>query len=168
MLKIIGDRDNVNKAYLEDEELPVDGYFVFLRLEQIKKLKEYQIPENYTFKLYKRLENDVMILDDVEVVFEKEDDKFTYMIEEMVVRKYWDGLLGLMPLMEAKKQVIENSQKTKLIDYQDDGNYIHFHYEINPKKNNLYENIIEIKRMAKLIEEQAEDIVIEKIKQNRS
>jgi diguanylate cyclase (GGDEF)-like protein len=51
-------------------------------------------------------------------------------VEVMLRRKYWDGDVGLSQYIEALRQAIDERDDAAESDFQDDGDYVFVHYEI--------------------------------------
>jgi hypothetical protein len=91
------------------------------------------LPEDALFEICSRFEESVIYLDSIPIYLHRVgDNEVSVKFEDSGRRKYWDGQVGFLPYMEAKKTVVEERSKElndiTLDSYNDDGDYIFLEY----------------------------------------
>ena len=110
-----------------------DGETWFLPKSLTANLRVADLPNDLSFDVCSRHEDSVIYLDGVPMRLRKvADDKVCIEMDDTGTRKYWDGLVGFKPYMEAKRDVVaelvDQMENLNLVHYEDEGNWISLQY----------------------------------------
>ena len=71
----------------------------------------FSIPYNFDIEICES-QSDAMIVVNIPAYFKRIGEKeFHVWYDELIARKYWDGIVGLKLYMETKKRLLKNAQK---------------------------------------------------------
>jgi len=126
--------DQVDAVSIGDTSLDSDdGETWFLPKSLTADLKVADLPSDLSFDICNRHEDSIVFLDSVPMRLTKiADDKVRIDVDDSGTRKYWDGLVGFKPYMEAKRDVVSElageMENLTLKHYEDEGNWISLQY----------------------------------------
>jgi hypothetical protein len=134
MIEVDREFDEIHAIRIDGESLDSDdGETWFLPKGLIRGLAVNDLPENVMFEMCDRVENSVVVLDNIPIRLQRvSNNRVRLDFEDSGTRKYWDGAAGFKPYMEAKKAIVEERASEvgdlSLDDYEDDGAWIHLAY----------------------------------------
>src|SRR5437762_563918 len=109
MIEIEGEPDEILAIRIDGEALTSDdGETWFLPKGLVRDLVVNDLPECTSFEICLRIENGVVVLDNIPVHLQRiGPNRVRIDFDDSGTRKYWDGTVGFKPYMEAKKAIIE-------------------------------------------------------------
>lgn len=110
-----------------------DGETWFLPKSLTVDLKIADLPLDLAFDVCNRHENSIAFLDSVPMRLRKiANNRVCIEIDDTGTRKYWNGLIGFKPYMDAKRDVVaelvSQMENLTLARYEDEGNWISLQY----------------------------------------
>lgn len=124
----------IHQIIIDDSELhSSDGQLWQLPKGLAKGILVKDLPDDAVFEPCKYSENDYIQLDSVPMRIKKINNNAVQVdFEDGGTRKYWDGFVGFMPYMEAKRDLVKE-RETEIGDikfdrYDDDGAWIWLSY----------------------------------------
>lgn len=118
-----------------------------------------EVPEELTIKPVESIDgNQIEIKDDIRLS-SFSDGAASASVEVMLLRKYWDGDVGLSPYIEAYRQAVLQRDDAEESDFQDDGDYIFLHYNITITEDlEIQEAISRVEGIITVIEKRADQL----------
>lgn len=127
---------------IEGEEYSEDGESAVVPVAVLKRTDIASIPYDFDIEICES-QSDAAVVIKIPAHFKRiGEKKFHVWYEELITRKYWDGVVGLKLLMETKKGIIEERSREigdiSLDYYDDDGAYICLKYCKVKGTSNVY------------------------------
>jgi hypothetical protein len=138
-----------------------DGETWFLPKGLIGDLAVADLPDDAVFELCNRAEDGFVQSDNFPIRLQRVGpNRLRIVCEDSGTRKYWDGVVGFKPYMEAKKAIIEERAKevgdVALDGYDDDGAWIHLTYSAEADAEKMQTGVQIAEQIVKEIEGAAE------------
>ena len=151
MIKITRSHEEIIDIVFNGEELRSDdGETWYLPKGLVGEETINHLPNDAIFEICSHVESQMIVIDTIPIHIQKiSDNKVKVNFEDTGTRKYWDGVIGFKPYMEAKKAIVEERaaelDDVSLDHYEDDGAWIHLAYstEIETDKLALAINLAE-------------------------
>ena len=129
------DVDGMASFVVEGEEYSEDGESAIVPAAVLKRTDINSIPYNFDIEICESQSDEAVVIK-IPAYFKRVGEKeFHVWYEELITRKYWDGVVGLKLYMETKKSIIEERSREiediSLDYYDDDGAYICLRYSTN-------------------------------------
>lgn len=120
---------------VEGEEYSEDGESAIVPAAVLKRVDINSIPYNFDIEICESQSDEAVVIK-IPAYFKRVGEKeFHVWYEDLITRKYWDGVVGLKLYMETKKSIIEERSRevenVSLDYYDDDGAYICLRYSAN-------------------------------------
>lgn len=138
------------------EQYSEDGESAVVPVSVLKRTDMFSIPYNFDIEICES-QSDAMIVVNIPAYFKRIGEKeFHVWYDELITRKYWDGIVGLKLYMETKKKIIEERSEeirdVVLEYYDDDGAYIHLQYGADITADSMESLLVSIEQLYKEIE----------------
>jgi hypothetical protein len=133
-IEIIKEDDDIISVKIDGEALETDDGESFITpLSLLVDKNSYELPIGIKFSICNRIEDKIIFLDTIPLTVNRIDSEIVELIfEDSGRRKYWNGSVGYNIWMETKRDIIVEREKAlndiKLIEYNDDGDYIFLVY----------------------------------------
>lgn len=143
MIEIIREHEEILSISLNGEDLQSDeGETWYLPKGLACDTAVNQLPEDAIFEVCSRVESSMIVLDTIPFQIKKiGNNKVRVDFDDSGTRKYWDGIIGFKPYMEAKRAIVEDraSEVGDVIfeNYDDDGAWIHLSYSAEIESDKL-------------------------------
>ena len=110
-----------------------DGESWFLPKALAASVPIVDLPDQVSFEICQHAEDSLVTLDSVPMSMVRTGDNSVKIhFDESITRKYWDGLVGLKPYMEARRDAIVERERevkdVKFENYEDQGDWISLSY----------------------------------------
>lgn len=152
----------ISEIIINDTSLTTDdGETWHLPKDLIGGILVKDLPEDVGFEPCKICEDNFIQLDFIPMRIQKlSDNKVRVVFEDSGTRKYWDGQVGFMPYMKAKRDVVKERENElgdiKFENYEDDGAWIWLSYSAEIEADDLFTIIQLAEQIAEEIEGAAE------------
>lgn len=136
---------------IEGEEYSEDGESAVVPVAVLKRTDIASIPYDFDIEICES-QSDAAVVIKIPAHFKRiGEKKFHVWYEELITRKYWDGVVGLKLLMETKKGIIEERSREigdiSLDYYDDDGAYICLKYCTNIIADSIDNPLMDIEQL---------------------
>lgn len=150
------DIDGLASFRVDGEEFSEDGESATVPAAVLKKTDIASIPYNFTIEVCES-QSEAIVMVKVPAYFRRiGEHEFHIWYNELITRKYWDGIVGLKLYMETKKSIIEERAKEigdiALDCFDDDGAYISLQYSANLKVDSMETLLLDIEQLYQEIE----------------
>lgn len=127
--------DGLASFIIDGEEYSENGESAVVPVAVLKRTDIASIPYNFDIEICES-QSDATVIIKFPAHFKRiGENEFHVWYEELITRKYWDGVVGLKLFMETKKGIIEERSREigdiSLDYYDDDGAYICIQYSTN-------------------------------------
>jgi len=107
-------------------------------------IKLSEIPEDIILKPVESIEASIIHIQNDVGLSTFSGGAATAFVEDIFRRKYWDEDVGLTPYIAALRQAIEEREEASETDFQDDGDYIFLHYQIQLTEDSELQDAIKM------------------------
>lgn len=155
-VELYNEVDGLASFVIEGEDYSEDGEHAFVPVAVLKRANIASIPYNFDVEICESQSNGKVEIK-VPAHFSRIDEKtFHVWYEEVLTRKYWDGIVGLKLFMGTKKDIIEERSKEvgdiSLDYYDDDGVFISIKYSTNLITDSMENLLMDIEQLYEEIE----------------
>ena len=143
MMEVLREDDEIQDIVVVGEHLDTDdGELWYLPKNLLVQIRVADLPEDAEFQPCKYSDKGVVQLDSIPMRIKRVSDaRVLVTFEDLGTRKYWDGMIGFKPYMDAKRDTVRERSKevgdVVFIAYQDDGACIWLSYSAEFEANDL-------------------------------
>ena len=145
------DIEGLASFMIEGEEYSEDGEKAIVPVAVLKKTDIASFPYNFDIEICESQSESAIVIKIPAYFRRVGENEFHIWYEELIMRKYWDGAVGLKLYMETKKGIIEERAKEMeditLDYYNDDGAYISLRYSANLKVDSMENLLLDVEQL---------------------